>query len=63
MRLPDLKLFNHSVPWSGSVKCLGITFDRKLLWNGHINNTASKTLASISELQPFFSAGHSGRAV
>jgi hypothetical protein len=31
------------------VKYLGITFDRKLLCNGHINNTGSKTSARISE--------------
>jgi hypothetical protein len=31
---------------------LGITFDRKLVWNEHINNVANKTLARISALYP-----------
>jgi hypothetical protein len=35
---------------------LGVTFDRKLVWNEHINNVANKTLARISVLQLLLSA-------
>jgi hypothetical protein len=46
-------LFNHSIPWSkAKYSYLGITFDRKLFWNEHINNTANKTLERTSELYP-----------
>jgi hypothetical protein len=45
-RLPGLRLFTHSIIWSGEVKYLGITFDVKLLWNKNIYKVANKTLAS-----------------
>jgi hypothetical protein len=41
--LPESELSSGS-----SVKYLGITFDRKLIWNEHINNIANKT-AELSE--------------
>jgi hypothetical protein len=39
---------------SAYVKYLETTFDRKLLWNEHVNNIANRTSVRISEIFPPF---------
>jgi hypothetical protein len=47
-RLPedDVQLNGRNIPFVNSVKYLGITFDRRMIWRLHIEKTAAKALGT-----------------
>lgn len=53
-RLPDktITLEKHSIPWSKSVKYLGLTMDKKLNWNEHISKLQVKGIQAFNVLNP-----------
>lgn len=53
-RIPDKKLNigGHSIPWSSSVKYLGLHLDKKLNWSHHITTTRSKGIKALNALSP-----------
>lgn len=52
--IPDrpIKIENERLPWSNTVKYLGITMDKKLIWQSHIQKTKKKAQQQISILYP-----------
>lgn len=49
----QLHLNNHKIPWSNSIKYLGIELDKKLTFSKHIEYTKLKALKYIKILYPF----------
>ena len=51
-----IKIQNCVIPYSSSVKYLGVTLDSKLTFQKHIKNTINKANGALSILYPFFKA-------
>ena len=49
-----IKIQNRIIPYSSSVKYLGLTLDSKLTFRQHTSKTISKTYFMLSVLYPFF---------
>lgn len=51
-RLPtrNLKIGNHVIPWSGSVRYLGVILDAKLNWTKHVSNVRIKGAKALGSL-------------
>lgn len=47
-----IKIGNVLIPWSTSVKYLGVHLDRKLNWITHVSKTFQKGLKTLNALQP-----------
>jgi ribonuclease HI len=45
--LPKITFFNTELNYSNSVKYLGLTIDRKLLWNEHLDNVVKRAKSSL----------------
>lgn len=46
--LPTLQLAGFGIPWVRKCKYLGVTFDSRMLWRKHVNNTCRKALQGIN---------------
>lgn len=44
-----LKIFGQNIPYTESVKLLGVTLDRKLLWNEHCQLICRKAISSLMQ--------------
>lgn len=47
-----LTIFNEPIEWKESVKYLGVTLDRKLIWKAHIENQRKKAYGRLCQLYP-----------
>lgn len=50
----NLRLSDRNIPWSPSVRYLGVTMDRGLFFHHHISDTRNKAAGMAKELFPFF---------
>lgn len=48
----QLKINGHEIPWSKSVRYLGVTLDKKLNWSKHSSLTRDKGLTALNSLSP-----------
>lgn len=48
----QIKIMGASIPWSTSVKYLGVHIDRKLNWIHHVTQVCTKGLRALTALQP-----------
>ena len=49
-----IKICNTTIPYSSTVKYLGLTLDSKLTFQSHITKTITKAYSALSILYPFF---------
>ena len=54
VNLPDIKVYNDVIARLNSIKYLGVTLDKKLLFKEHINNILHKAIAKYVILYPLF---------
>ena len=47
-----IRLNNVDIPWSSNVRYLGLTYDHKLLYRPHIEQTVTKSLVLMKKLYP-----------
>ena len=48
----NLKLYGNNIPWSPSIKYLGVILDRKLTWNSHITSKLQQGYQRLKILYP-----------
>jgi len=48
----NLKLYGNNIPWSPSIKYLGVILDRKLTWNPHITSKLQQGYQRLKILYP-----------
>lgn len=48
----SLHVNKHPIPWSNSVKYLGVILDKKLNWNDHVCNLRLKGIKAFNALKP-----------
>ena len=51
-----LQMFGKPIRWANTTTYLGITFDRRLTWTPHIDNTAKKAKGARARLYPLLNA-------
>lgn len=55
VKVPDidttLKIGNQVIEYVDSTKCLGVTFDKKLTWNEHINNKMKQAKMYLHQIK------------
>lgn len=49
--IPSLNMFQQSIPWTKTVKYLGVTIHQSLDWSQHIHNMCSKSLQGINVMR------------
>lgn len=47
-----LKIAGHSIPWTGAVRYLGVTLDKKVKWTKHVSVIRAKGLTALNSLSP-----------
>jgi hypothetical protein len=52
---PTINIFNKNIKWSDTVKYLGITLDKRLIFAQHINNIILRSNNCIKMLYPLIS--------
>jgi hypothetical protein len=48
----DLTLHGKTIQWSNSIKYLGLTLDKKLSWNQHVDSVYAKANGKLASLYP-----------
>ena len=50
--IDNIEIDEHEIPWSNSVKYLGLKMDKQLTWRSHIEKTLNRVRGTMKKLYP-----------